>query len=163
MSVERQLLWSTGIAALVLFAGMQFILAGLDPNIVSLQLSFTPDAFRQVLAAWRQPGIDAYRSHFPFDFAFLLCYGVFGYVGATGTSVFAGFAGKRSTQLRLLLPVAAVFDACENIAHLLMLASDAAITPMAVALSGTFSLLKWLLTIAFAAALGIALVVRKPL
>lgn len=49
MSSQRRLLWSIGIIALVLFAVMQSILAGLEPNIVSLQLAFTPDAFRKVL------------------------------------------------------------------------------------------------------------------
>ncbi|MFZ4481335.1 MAG: hypothetical protein ACOYNZ_15740 [Rhodoferax sp.] len=141
---------------------MQFILASLTPNIVCLQLSFTPEAFRQILAAWKQTGVDAYRCHFPLDFVFLICYGSIGYLLAADRSVFSRFQGRFSAQLRWLLPFAAVFDACENIAHLLMLRADAAITPMAVALSGTFSLLKWLLTIAFVAALGIALVVRKP-
>ena len=161
MSVRRQLLWSIGLAALVLFASMQFVLAGLDPNIAALQLSFTPEAFREVLRAWKQPGVDAYRSHFPLDFAFLICYAILGYMLATGTSVFARLTGKRSTQLRSVLPIAAAFDACENISHVRMLASDAAITPIAVALSGTFSLVKWLLTIAFVVAAVASLVVRR--
>lgn len=161
MSTQRRLLWSIGITALVLFTSMQFILAGLVPNVVSLQLSFTPDTFRKVLNAWQQSGIDAYRSHFPYDFAFLICYGSFGYLLATSTPVFSRFTNKFAAQLRWLLPVAAFFDAVENIAHLRMLDSDAAITPIAVALSGTSSLLKWLMTIAFVIALGTAFVVRR--
>jgi hypothetical protein len=139
---------------------MGFILRGLSPNIVALQLCFSPEAFRHVLEAWSLAGLDAYRRHFPYDFVFLVCYGCFGYLLATGPGILAKVLSRYLTQARWILPLAAGFDFCENVAHLVMLSIDAAMTPMLVALSGTFSLMKWALIIAFFANLLVALIVR---
>jgi hypothetical protein len=91
----------------------------------------------------------------------LICYASFGYLLATSTPAFSRFTNELAAQLRWLLPAAAFFDAVENIAHLCMLALDEAITPIAVALSGTSSLLKWLMIIAFVIAPGTAYFVRR--
>jgi hypothetical protein len=68
------------------------------------------------------------------------------------------------TQARWILPLAAGFDFCENVAHLVLLSIDAAMTPMLVALTGTFSLVKWVLIIGFVAVLCLSLVTvwREP-
>jgi hypothetical protein len=159
--MRQKLLRFTGIGALLLFAQMGFLLRGLSPNIMALQLCFSPEAFRHVLEAWSLAGLDAYRRHFPYDFVFLVCYGCFGYLLATGPGVLAQVLSRYSRQARWILPIAAGFDFCENVAHLAMLSMNAVMTPAMVALSGTFSLLKWVLIIGFLFILGILLVTLR--
>ena len=159
-ALRSKLLMFTGVGALLMFAAMQVVLRDLSPNVVVLQLCFTPEAFRQVLNAWQQSGIDAYRHHFPYDFAFLAFYGSFGYVLGSNSNVAPGISARLMGYLKWALPVAAGFDVCENMAHLVMLSSDASITPGFVAMSGVFSLLKWFLAVGFVAVIGVSRLAR---
>lgn len=61
-------------------ANISIMLASRQPNIFSLQLAFTPDAFWRVIEMWGQPGIALYRSHFRFDNFHPLTYGAFGFL-----------------------------------------------------------------------------------
>lgn len=131
------------MTAAVLFIRMQLMLASLSPNILALQFAFTPASFQGVLADWQGHGVAAYRAHFPLDFAFLLSYGVFGYLLASR---------PQAEHAKWLAPAAAACDAAENVAHLFLLSSAAAPSGWVVAVAATLSLLKWLLLAVFAAA-----------
>ena len=149
LATHRKLLRITGISALLLFAQMAFILRVLSPDIVTLQFCFTPEAFHRVLEAWQSVGVETYLRHFPFDFVFLTCYGVFGYLWATPARVDLSDTGAFRAVAKWLLPFAALFDLFENVIHLSMLANYAEMTPLSVAIAGTSSLMKWLLIVAF--------------
>jgi len=161
MRTHRKLLRITGIGAVLLFAQMAFILRVLSPDIVTLQFCFTPEAFRNVLEAWQPAGVDAYLRHFPYDFVFLVCYGSFGYLWETRCSVALQVMGPFQQMARWLLPLAAIFDLCENAIHLVMLANYSAMTPVSVAIAGTSSLLKWLHIVAFFTNLAVEFFMRK--
>lgn len=152
-SGARQLAWLrlSGGSAAALFVAMQFMLASLAPNILALQFAFTPASFQSVIDAWQAQGVAAYRAHFPFDFAFLLSYGVFGHLWATRVAERSGLDAASSARARWLAPAAALCDAAENLAHLHLLSSALAPQALLVALSATLALAKWLLLVGFAA------------
>ena len=59
--------WTLGIVTLALFVGLGVYLAPLNPNIVTLQFTFSPVAFQAVLDAWGPEGVARYRAHLPVD------------------------------------------------------------------------------------------------
>ena len=112
------LIWLTGIASLILFAGLSLYLAPLHPGIVALQLAFTPRSFATIVHAWPPEHLLRYRSHFPFDFLLLVCYGAFGWLLATRSVLFAHGSRRVRATAALMLPLGAIFDAAENALHL---------------------------------------------
>ncbi len=137
------------MAALLLFVAIALYLAPLKPGIVALQLTFSPSAFQQVLAAWQADGVQRFRAHFPADFVLLLLYGSYGLLFATRTPLF----GQRSAAARKrtagLLPLAAGFDATENILHLCLTAPDSAPASILYVVAGACSVLKFVLIATF--------------
>ncbi len=149
-----RLTWLTGCLALALFAGLAVQLAPLQPNIVALQFAFTPADFQAVLALWGPAGVTLYRSHFPADFALLALYGSFGGLLVTRSRTFDNLPGAGRSVAAVLLPLAAVCDAGENLLHLTLT------TPAALAASPDAALVaaaavcatgKWVLLAGFAA------------
>lgn len=135
---RKTALWLCGLAAMALFAAMQVLLSDLHPSLLALQFAFTPAAFQQVLDAWQVPGIATYLKHFAFDFPFLACYGVLGFL-----------AMPAGSARRWVLPAAAVFDAVENTCHLVLIASLPTLSPVLVAFSGAASVTKSVLIASF--------------
>jgi hypothetical protein len=152
-----QLVWLTGIASLILFAGLAWYLAPLEPGVLALQFAFTPRAFAQVVHAWSPEHLIRYRSHLPFDFLLLACYGTFGYLLASRSRLFARYTRSIRTAAVLALPLAAVFDATENALHwwLTEIPRFGVVLPYLV--SATCSTLKWALLVGFAIAVVHAL------
>ncbi len=144
------LLWLTGLTALVLFAGLVWYLAPLEPGVVALQLAFTPPAFGRVVHTWPADHLQRYLWHLPVDALLLVSYGVFGYLLATRTALFQYSVGAVQRWARRLLPLAALFDAVENLFHAWLASAPRLGVPWAYALSATASSLKWLLLLAFA-------------
>jgi hypothetical protein len=143
--------WISGLAALALFAGLAWYLAPLQPSILALQFAFTPASFAKVVHAWPAEHQQLYLAHLAPDFLLLASYGTFGYLLATRTALFAARRPSVRTTAKWLLPLAALFDAMENVLHGWLVAAPRFGVGWLYAVSGTCSSLKWLLLLAFAA------------
>ena len=157
-------LWLTGLSALALLAGLAWFLAPLQPGVVALQLAFTPRSFGRIVHGWPPEHLQRYLAHLPVDGVLLLSYGLFGYLLATRTALFAHSPGPVQRAARWLLLLAALFDAVENLFHAWLASAPRFGVPWAYALSATSASLKWLLLLAFAALVVQALARpdRKP-
>lgn len=131
-------------------ANLLIMLAPLHPSIFSLQLAFTPDAFWHVVDLWGASGLAVYRAHFRFDNLHPFIYGVFGFLLVSKTALFSHMRPWSYHVIRLLLPIAGLFDLIENTAHIYLLAHARGFQSAIVPLSGTCSLLKWVLASLFA-------------
>jgi hypothetical protein len=153
---------ASGIAALVLFAGLALWLAPLEPGIVQLQFAATPRAFAVIVHAWGPEGLARYRAHFAADFALLGCYAVFGSRLARRTALFAGLPMRGRRVAAWALPAAALADAAENTLHLWLTAAPRFGPAWPYALAAACAAAKWLLLIGFAALLAWALARPQP-
>lgn len=161
--MKLRAIWFTGLTALALFAGLGLYLAPLKPSLLALQFAFSPDSFRSILTTWGGDGVALYRSHLPVDGFLLLSYGAFGYLLTGGTRLFAHYRAKTRGLIALLMPLAAVADAGENLLHWWLTAPDADFPAAAVALAGVCSSLKWLGIVGFGVSVAVALVARRRL
>jgi hypothetical protein len=153
---------ASGIAALLLFAGLALWLAPLDPGILQLQFAATPRAFAAIVHAWGPEGLARYRAHFAVDFALLGSYAVFGWRLARRTALFAGLPMRGRSVAAWALPVAALADAAENTLHLWLTAAPRFGPAWPYALAAACAAAKWLLLIGFAALLAWALARPQP-
>lgn len=141
----------------VLLGGMAWYLLPLQPNMVALQtFVFTPDEFHAILNAWGPQGVQRFRNHLPVDGFFLLCYGALGYLVVRHTSLFSQWSVAARKAVALMLPIAAAFDAVENLLQWHLSALQAPTEPLWYAVSGTASVLKWLLIVLFVASCALA-------
>lgn len=152
--------WLLGGAALVLFAALAAFLAPLEPGVLQLQLAFSPRAFGAVMHFWSPQDLARYRAHLPWDFLLLGCYGAFGLLLTRRSGLFARHAPAARLVVASLMPAAALCDAVENALHLWLTAAPRFGVAPAYLLSGLAATLKWLLLIAFAAAVLHALAGR---
>lgn len=149
--------WFTGITALALLAGLGCYLAPLDPGIVVLQFAFTPQAFASIVHAWPPEHLLRYRTHLPIDFALLASYGAFGHALASHTSLFARYSAGCRRAVQWALPLAAGFDAVENVLQLWLTDVPRFDAALPCFVSATCSTFKWGLMLAFGAAVVQAL------
>ena len=141
----------------VLLSGMGWYLLPLQPNMVALQtFVFTPEAFHAILNAWGPEGVQRFRNHLPVDGLFLMGYGTLGYLLALDTELFFRCSGAARNAVALLLPLAAAFDAVENLLQWRLSALQVPAEPLWYLLSGSASMLKWLLIVLFVASCAIA-------
>ncbi len=152
------LLWLTGLASMALLGGLAWYLSPLQPGVVALQLAFTPQAFGRIVHGWPPEHLQRYLAHLPVDGLLLVCYATFGYLLATRTALFMRRSLRVQQWARWLLPLAALFDAMENLMHAWLASAPRFSVPWAYAASATSSSLKWLLLLAFAALVIQALV-----
>jgi hypothetical protein len=127
---RKQLLIGFGIAMvafdIVLLIIDQHLEATGGPSILGLEFAGTEQRAAQIMAEWGAHGRDLARLSLWIDFGFMLSYGTFFTLAALATRDFA-----RERELRLLARLgiatpffaaaAALFDAAENIAWLLVL------------------------------------------
>ncbi len=156
-TVFVKLVWFFGFAAAVLFAGLAWMLAPLDPGVLTLQFAFTPQAFANVIHGWSPEQLALYRAHLPFDFILLGCYGAFGYLLAARSAIFVAWRPAVRTAARWALPAAAAFDAVENVLHGWLTAAPRFGVTLPYAASALCSTLKWALLCGFALAVVLAL------
>ena len=149
--------WLSGLTAAALLLGLMWHLSPLEPGVVALQLAFTPRAFGNVIHSWSSSDLALYRSHLPADGLLLIAYGTFGYLWATRTNVLGPGAPGLRRFGAWLLPAAALFDAGENALHWWLTEVPRFGVPLIYAASATFSVLKWLGLIGFAALAAYAL------
>ncbi|MCZ2291294.1 MAG: hypothetical protein LC125_05045 [Burkholderiales bacterium] len=152
--------WFSGGLALVLFVGLSLYLAPLKPGVLAIQLSFTPEAFARIVAAWSPAQLARYRRHLPIDGLLLLSYGAFGYLLATRTNLFAGSESWARMLGTWALPAAAAFDAIENLLHGWLTGKTALHTPVIHVVAGTVSATKWGLVLIFGGLVAHALLTR---
>lgn len=152
-------------ACVLLFIGLGIYLAPLQPSVVALQFTFTPEAFAQVLQAWGPEGVQRFRTHLPVDGFLLLSYGAAGYLAVARTRFFEPLATWLPLRwLALLLPLAAVCDAGENLLHWGLTGSGAVVSPWAAAcylLAGLCASAKWAGILVFVVAAGLVQVRRS--
>lgn len=153
--------WASGLIALGLFAGLAWYLAPLEPGVVALQLAFTPTAFTEIISLWSAEDLLRYRRHLLVDFLLLAAYGWFGYGLATRTGVFASSSESLRPLATWLLPLAALFDAAENVLHGWLTGEPRLGAPLAYAASAGFSSLKWALILGFCLLLACVLIKRR--
>lgn len=143
-------IWLLAIATALLFTGISFYLAPLNPNIIALQFAATPRAFGAIVHTWPAEHLARFRNHLPADCLLLLCYGSLGYLLATRTAVFKGLKALARRAATWALPLAAVFDALENGLHWWLTEVPRFGVPLPYALASGAAGLKWLLILAFA-------------
>lgn len=154
MSLTRAL----GLAALALLAGMGWWLRGLEPDIVTLQLAFSPRRFGEIVHGWSPEGLARFRQHVVADWAFLACYAAFGWRLARRGPLFSGWPRAGQAIVAWLLPAAALCDATENALHLWLTAEPRFGVPEVYTAAATAASLKWAGLIAWALAVAWALV-----
>lgn len=135
-------IWFSGLMSLALLVGMGVYLLPLSPSLVALQFTFDQSAFQVVLAAWQPDGVARFRSHLPVDYGLLVCYGVFGYLLASQTSVFARLSSPVRWLLTWAMPVAAVSDAVENALHYYLTSGAQQVPPLVYLVAGCSATLK---------------------
>ena len=96
-------------ATVLLFLGLGVYLSPLQPGVVALQLTWSPEAFAAVVQAWGPEGVERFRRHLPVDGLLLWSYGTLGYLLTTRTA-FLHPAALRFTPRGVagLLPFAAL-------------------------------------------------------
>lgn len=147
--VSSPAVWLTGVAALTLLAGIVLYLSPLQPGPLALQFAFTAKSFGAVIHAWPEAHLLRYRAHLPYDFLLLACYGAFGYLFASRSAVFAAQPSRYRVFAMWLLPVAAAFDATENVLQWWLTAAPRFGIGWVYAISAVCSTVKWLLLFAY--------------
>ncbi len=153
--------WFSGLAALLLLVGLAIFLAPLQPDVLALQMAFSPRAFGAVVHAWGDGGLARFRQHLPWDFALLGAYGCFGYLLTTRSALFqplSSTAPSMNHWARWLMPAAALCDALENGLQAWLTAAPRFGVPGLYALAASAASAKWLLIVGFGAAAALALI-----
>ena len=158
MSASTAPLKVVAVACVLLLLSLGVYLAPLQPGVVALQLTWTPESFAAVLQAWGPEGIPRFRRHLPVDGLLLLSYGAMGYLAVARTRFFEPLSTRFATRhVAWLLPLAAVCDAAENLLHWYLtseavLSHTVGVSAAWYAVAGCCAAGKWLGISAFASA-----------
>lgn len=157
MTQGKAAIWATGLGALALLVALQLMLAPLEPGVLALQMAATPRSFGAIVHQWSPAQLARYRAHLPLDGLLLLLYGSFGALLATRTRLFAALPHALRRLARPWLPLAALFDAMENLLHAWLTEAPRFGVPGAYLAATGCSLLKWALIAGYAVLLAAAL------
>lgn len=141
--LTMRLAWALGVAALLQFAALAWWLRGLEPTVLALQWTFTPEGFAQVLQAWSDADRARFLAHLPWDMALLLTYAAFGLRLAAHAPALHRVGPAARALARVALPAAAVFDAVENLLHAQLVPATGPGPAWLHALAGGSAALKW--------------------
>lgn len=146
------LVWLLGAAAAVWLLALSVWLAPLSPGLVSLQLTFSADAFQRVLLSWSADDLARVRWHFVADTVLLALYACFGFLWARRSPAAQVLRRRWRLAAMLALPLAALADLTENLLHQHLLDLPAGATAAAVVYlaAGLAASLKWALCLVFA-------------
>ena len=158
---RRAVVPAVGLLTLALFVALYLFLRPLRPGVLALQFAATPRAFGAVVHAWGPEGLARYRAHLPWDFVLLGAYAAFGWLVARRTALFDTLATRWRALAAAALPLAALFDAAENLLHAWLTAAPRFGLAWLYALSATTAAAKWLFVLAFAAVACAALMRRS--
>ncbi len=164
LAQRREFLLLTGLVYLASQAAILTIIHPLGSSTVfELQTSFSPDRFLEIIQQWEESGlVDQYRKHFTLDHIHPIWYSLF--LSSSIASVF--HRNQTASKYRWLLFVpflAGLCDVVENLLHNWFLADLPRASSSAVAISASFSNLKWLLLALTLATIFIQLLPRKRL
>ena len=146
---RRRALWLNAALVVILAVAVAWMVAPLSPGVVVLQFAWTPRGFGEIVHVWPPEDLVRYRAHLPVDCALLFAYGVFGYLLATQTGLFAPLPVPLRRLAPFVLPLAAVFDAVENALHAWLTEIPRFDVPLVYLASATSSALKWALLFVF--------------
>ena len=135
-----------------------YLLRGLRPNILSLQLTFDAGCYWEILGQWGELGRAVYRGHFGYDGVHALIYAIFGYLLATRGGLFGPAELRAMARAAWILPGAALLDLYENLLQLHILAGPFGAQTAAIPLSALCAAGKWGLALWFALVIGRRLV-----
>jgi hypothetical protein len=138
-----------GIVTGLLFVSMVTQSASLEPSIPTIQFSFSEASFKSIIAQWQSAGVARFKTHFAFDFPFLLSYGAFGYALAAHTTLPQALPPIVRLPFTSALPVAAVMDASENLLHLYFVHAATVMFTELYFVAGVVATCKWLLITTF--------------
>lgn len=133
---------------------LAYLLEGLRPNILSLQLTFHAGRYWEILGLWGEAGRVAYLGHFGYDGVHAFIYAVFGYLLATRGGLFASAEARAMARTAWMLPAAALLDLLENLLQLQVLAGPFGAQTAAIPLSALCAACKWGLALWFALRVG---------
>lgn len=150
MSAATRAVWASASVTVVLFVGLSWYLAPLNPGVLALQFAFTPRTFGVIIHLWPAEHLARYRSHLPLDSLLLVAYGSFGYLLATRTKLFATTGPVIRSSATWMLPLAAACDATENALHWWLTEVPRFGVPVPYAAAATAATLKWALVFGFA-------------
>ena len=150
-----------GALFLLLFLGIAWYLSPLDPGVLALQFAFSPRAFGQIIHAWSPEHLARYRNHLPVDLVLLLVYGAFGYLLATRTSALSSLPPWARRLATGCMPLAAAFDAVEDVLHWWLTEVPRFGVPLLYVLSATSASVKWALLLVFGFAVIYAQAARR--
>jgi len=133
------------VLAFVAFAALDRGRLPGTPGVVALELAFSADAFRNIIAQWGAAGVQAYRvstlyidSWFPIAYSLLL---------ASLIALLAARSGRTPSRLQLtcfVLPfIAALLDWIENTLHLILLRDPRHISTPVVFIASVAAAIKW--------------------
>jgi len=136
-----------GFFAALFAASQANIIAHLGPvagDLFSLQLTMSPETFREILDGWTAEELNRYRSHFAWDSVHPLIYG-----GLLGLWILVVHRHRRFSPralriLSLLAVTPPVLDYVENGFHIYLETNRSAISTGTVLIAGGAASLKWL-------------------
>lgn len=133
---------------------LAYLLGGLRPNILTLQLTFHAGRYWEILGLWGELGQRAYQGHFGYDGVHAVIYAVFGYLLATRSGLYPAAEAQAMARTAWMLPGAALFDLLENLLQLQVLAGPFGAQTAAIPLSALCAACKWGLAAWFALRIG---------
>ena len=142
-------LWVSGLLAASMWLVMAWQLRVLTPGPVALQLTWDAETFGRIIHLWSPEDLALYRRFLLVDYAVLLAYGVFGWLLATRTRLFASLSSRLQRLARLCLPLAAALDALENAFHVWLTEMPRFGADIIYHLSTLCAALKWSLILGF--------------
>ena len=157
MRLTHILTWLTAL----LFAAMAWHSSPLQPGIPLLQLTFTEGAFRAVTNQWSSADLVRFHDHFFWDFPYLACYGLWGWVLVRHSTWFSDERTSKVSPWMWCMPLASGLDALENILHLRLVFAPGAFHPIEYAIAGGVCAVKWVLLIAFGVKLALVCFRRR--
>ena len=142
-------LWVSGLLAASMWLVMAWQLRVLTPGPIALQLTWDPQTFGRIIHLWSPEDLALYRRFLLVDYGVLLAYGVFGWLLATRTRLFASLSSRLQRLARLCLPLAAALDALENAFHGWLTEMPRFDADLIYQLSALCAALKWGLILGF--------------
>ena len=142
-------LWASGVFAASMWLVMAWQLRVLTPGPIALQLTWDPQTFGRIIHLWSPEDLALYRRFLLVDYGVLLAYGVFGWLLATRTRLFASLSSRLQRLACLCLPLAAALDALENAFHAWLTEMPRFDADIIYQLSALCAVLKWGLILGF--------------
>lgn len=149
MNLRRSLIILVGavVAFVVTQVFMSSILGDLTPKLLELQTTFSDDRFAAILSGLSDAEITKLQQSIRLDFVYAFLYGFVLWWGVRIVNDLTPLEPRTYRLLSAAAIVAASLDYVENLSHLYLIDNRDAITPLAIALTGCVSWLKWALAL----------------